>query len=66
MMPLLVGGLQRRRRTPTAEIGCAARGIEVGILPFVILRSQDALSWPLAAFVGDGRAAVELDLSRSA
>ena len=64
---LLAGGLPAaspdrlsRRLAPGG-----ARGVEVGLLVtfFVILRSQDAFSWPLAAFVAAMVVFVEISLS---
>jgi hypothetical protein len=62
-----LAAFQRRRRIAYRGdwLRATRRGIEVGILItfFVILRSQDAFSWPLAAFVTAMVVFVEISLS---
>jgi hypothetical protein len=62
-----LAAFQRRRRIAYRGdwLRATRRGVEVGILItfFVILRSQDAFSWPLAAFVTAMVVFVEISLS---
>lgn len=62
-----LAAFQRRRRIAYRGdwLRAARRGVEVGLLVtfFVILRSQDAFSWPLAAFVAAMVVFVEISLS---
>ncbi len=62
-----LAAFQRRRRIAYRGdwLRAVRRGIEVGILItfFIILRSQDAFSWPLAAFVTAMVVFVEISLS---
>jgi hypothetical protein len=62
-----LAAFQRRRRIAYRGdwLRATRRGAEVGILItfFVILRSQDAFSWPLAAFVTAMVVFVEISLS---
>jgi hypothetical protein len=67
-MPLFwLAAFQRRRRIAYRGdwLRAVRRGVEVGLLVtfFVILRSQDAFSWPLAAFVTAMVVFVEISLS---
>ena len=62
-----LAAFQRRRRIAYRGdwLRAIRRGVEVGLLVtfFVILRSQDAFSWPLAAFVAAMVGFVEISLS---
>jgi len=62
-----LAAFQRRRRIAYRGdwLRAARRGVEVGVLVtfFVILRSQGAFSWPLAAFVAAMVVFVEISLS---
>jgi hypothetical protein len=62
-----LAAFQRRRRIAYRGdwLRAVRRGVEVGLLVtfFIILRSQDAFSWPLAAFVTAMVAFVEISLS---
>jgi hypothetical protein len=67
-MPLFwLAAFQRRRRIAYRGdwLRALRRGVEVGVLVtfFIILRSQDAFSCPLAAFVAAMVAFVEISLS---
>ena len=67
-MPLFwLAAFQRRRRIAYRGdwLRAVRRGVEVGLLVtfFVILRSQDAFSWPLAGFVTAMVVFVEISLS---
>ncbi|HEY8167573.1 MAG: hypothetical protein ACHQ02_02215 [Candidatus Limnocylindrales bacterium] len=62
-----LAAFQRRRRIAYRGdwLRATRRGIEVGLLVtfFIILRSQDAFSWPLAGFVTAMVVFVEISLS---
>jgi hypothetical protein len=67
-MPLFwLAAFQRRRRIAYRGdwLRAVRRGVEVGLVitVLVILRSQDAFSWPLAAFVTAMVVFVEISLS---